>query len=75
MTDETIGKAAGVIWQHLSDRRETAVTLRSLKKIPGIRADEAMAAVGWLAREGKLQFDDSKRTCMVILFELETCLN
>ena len=75
MNDETIGKAAGVIWQHLSDRGETAVTLGSLKKIPGIRPDEAMAAVGWLAREGKLRFDDSKRTCMVILFDLETCLN
>ncbi len=75
MTDGTIGKAAGLIWQHLSKRRETAVTLGSLKKIPGIRPDEAMAAIGWLAREGKLRFDDSKRTCMVVLFELETCLN
>ena len=75
MTDETIGDAAGVVWQHLSDQRETAVTLGSLKKIPGIRPDEAMAAVGWLAREGKLRFDDSKRGCRVILFELETCLN
>lgn len=75
MTHETIGKAAGIIWQHLSDRGETAVTLGSLKKIPGIRPDEAMAAIGWLAREGKLRFDDSKRNCMVILSELEACLN
>ena len=75
MTDETIGKAAGVIWQHLSDRGESAVTLASLKKIPGVRADEAMAAVGWLAREGKLSFDASKRNCTVSLTELVPCLN
>ena len=75
MTDEFIGKAAGVIWQYLSVPGKAAVTLGSLKKIPGIRPDEAMAAIGWLAREGKLRFDDSKRTCMVVLFEHERCLN
>lgn len=75
MTHETIGKAAGIIWQHLSERGETVVTLGSLKKIPGVRADEAMAAVGWLAREGKLDFDDSKRNCTVALSGLEACFN
>ena len=75
MTDEIIGKAAGVIWQYLSVRGEAAVTLGSLKRIPGIRPDEAMAAVGWLAREGKLRFDDAKRSCTISLFELENCLN
>jgi hypothetical protein len=34
-----------------------------------------MAAVGWLAREGKLRFDASKRKCTVVLSELEMCLN
>lgn len=75
MTDEKIGKAAGRIWQHLSESGERTATLGSLKKIPGIRPDEAMAAVGWLAREGKLQFDESKRICTVTLAELEACLN
>ncbi len=75
MTDEFIGKAAGVIWQYLSVRGEAAVTLGALKRIPGIRPDEAMAAVGWLAREGKLRFDDSNRHCTISLFDLETCLN
>ncbi len=75
MTDEFIGKAAGVSWQYLSVRGEGAVTLGALKRIPGIRPDEAMAAVGWLAREGKLRFDDSKSHCTICLFDLETCLN
>ena len=48
MTDETIGKAAGIIWKHLNARGET-VTLGSLKKLPGVGPDQAMAAVGWLA--------------------------
>ncbi len=74
MTDETIGKAAGIIWKHLNARGET-VTLGSLKKIPGIGPDEAMAAIGWLAREGKLRFDVSKRKCTVVLSEFAMCLN
>ena len=76
MTDENIARAAGVIWQYLSIREgEAAVTLGTLKRIPGIRPDEAMAAVGWLAREGKLRFDDTKRSCTISLFEIETSLS
>ena len=75
MTDTSIGGAAGVVWDYLSERGESAVTLGSLKRIPGVRPDEAMAAVGWLAREGKLRFDETKRNCTVVLFEPELCLN
>ena len=72
MTEETIGKAAGIVWQHLSDA-EQGVTLASLKKLEGLRADEAVAAIGWLAREGKLRLQSTKRSCTVALVE-QACL-
>ena len=72
MTEETIGKAAGIVWQHLSDS-EDGVTLASLKKLEGLRADEAVAAIGWLAREGKVRFDGTKRSCTVALLQ-QACL-
>ena len=75
MTDDRIGEAAGLIWEYLSSRGDATATLGSLKKIPGVRADMAMAAVGWLAREGKLRFDDSKRHCTISLFEEQHCMN
>ena len=72
MTEKTIGKAAGIVWQHISNS-EHGVTLASLKRLEGLRADEAVAAIGWLAREGKVRFDDTKRSCTVALLQ-QTCL-
>jgi hypothetical protein len=60
MNEELIGKAAGVVWHYLNEASD-GVTLGALKKARGIRADEAVAAIGWLAREGKLVFEDDPR--------------
>ena len=52
MNVETIGTAAGAVWQALN----TADTLglKQIKKETKLKKDEILAALGWLAREGKV---------------------
>lgn len=66
MTAQDIGQAAGSLWARLSDMPDGA-TLSALKKTPGIRSEEAVAAVGWLAREGKLRFEADGRKTIITL--------
>lgn len=71
MNQETIGYAAGVIWGRLNDAGEEGLALSALKKTPGVKADEAVAALGWLAREGKIEFEAQKRAVRVHLVHAE----
>jgi hypothetical protein len=49
-----IGDAAGTIWQYLDKHGETTVSsLRQRVKLP---EQIVLMAIGWLAREGKLNF-------------------
>ncbi|MEN6406319.1 MAG: winged helix-turn-helix domain-containing protein [Thermoguttaceae bacterium] len=60
-----IGEVAGTVWRTLSDEGPT--TLAQLVKSVGEPRDTVMQAVGWLAREGKIGFDDSGRNRKVFL--------
>lgn len=55
MNVEVIGTNAGLVWQALA----TAETLglKQLKKITKLKEKEIYAALGWLAREGKVNMD------------------
>ena len=57
--DTLIGAAAGKAWRFLDENGPSTVS----KIQKGIRADVALTnqALGWLAREGKLEIDRSKR--------------
>lgn len=65
ITSEFIGEAAGAIWGILS--ADGPQTLAQLKKSVDAPADTVLAAVGWLAREGKLNFDNSANAVTVSL--------
>jgi hypothetical protein len=65
MSSDAIGDVAGRIWIFLSD--EGPQSLAAIKKSAEAPGDLAMAAVGWLAREDKLQFHKSGRTVKVSL--------
>ena len=67
MDTASIGKAAGLVWKHLVERKTKPVPLTEVQKLKGIAANEAMAAVGWLAREGKLLFQEEGRTTKIQL--------
>ncbi|MDR1723819.1 MAG: winged helix-turn-helix domain-containing protein [Tannerella sp.] len=57
MTIDSIGTAAGVVWTALSTSGKLSV--KDLKKETKIKTDKVLfAALGWLAKEGKLVFDE-----------------
>ncbi len=65
MSDELIGHTAGEIWHTLATGG--GQTLAALKKSADAPPELVLAAVGWLAREGKLEFNASGRSLKVSL--------
>ncbi|MDE6331433.1 MAG: winged helix-turn-helix domain-containing protein [Muribaculaceae bacterium] len=55
MNVETIGVNAGTVWNALDEAE--ALGLKQLKKITKLKDKEVFAALGWLAREGKVTID------------------
>jgi hypothetical protein len=60
-----IGEVAGSVWQALSE--DGPLSTAKLVKAVGEPRDTVMQAVGWLAREGKVQLDDRGRNRVVTL--------
>jgi Winged helix-turn-helix domain (DUF2582) len=65
---KTIGETAGLVWNFLQSNGESS--LSALEK--GVEAPRLMVsmAVGWLAREGKVEVKDAKRAARICLREL-----
>ena len=55
MNTETIGAYAGAVWQVLNEA--DAMGVKQIKKATKLKDKEVFAAIGWLAREGKLMID------------------
>lgn len=55
MNTEVIGTYAGTVWVALNDANTLGV--KQLKKITKLKDKEVYAALGWLAREGKVTID------------------
>lgn len=53
MNVETIGLWAGAVWNALNDAEGTQ-DMKGLKKVTKLKEKEIFAAIGWLAREGKV---------------------
>lgn len=54
---ELIGTNAGLIWNVLNEGGK--MSLKAVKKATKIKAEKEMyAALGWLAKEGKLSFEE-----------------
>ena len=67
MDVECIGSMAGNIWQFLS--LNGPVTVAKLVRELDAPRDLTMQGIGWLAREGKIQFQESSRSRMIMLTE------
>jgi hypothetical protein len=59
LTDK-VGNVAGTIWKILDIWDEADIT--TLKKLSDSNEEEVYAALGWLAREGKIQRDEGRYT-------------
>jgi len=54
-----IGESAGIVWNALNDLGK--LDIKQLKKATKLRTDkELFAAIGWVAKEGKLCFEESE---------------
>ena len=57
---ESIGLVAGWVWKYLDEHG--AVTLSKLAREIDAPRDMVMHGVGWLAREGKVEFHEGPRS-------------
>jgi len=62
---ESIGLVAGWVWKYLDEHG--AVTLSKLAREIDAPRDMVMQGVGWLAREGKVEFHEGPRSKMISL--------
>lgn len=53
MNTEVIGTYAGAVWEALNGNG--TLTVKQLKKATKLKDKEVFAALGWLAREGKVE--------------------
>jgi hypothetical protein len=60
-----IGATAGVVWKVLSEKGPMDLT--KLVKAVGEPRDAVMQAIGWLAREDKLTFEENGRKRTIAL--------
>ncbi len=62
---ENIGSVAGAIWHYLEDNDEATIT--KLTREIGETERTVLMGVGWLAREGKLDFERRKQGTYITL--------
>jgi len=60
-----IGETAGFVWHALE--KGGPMTFAQLAKNVGAPRDVVMQAIGWLAREGKIEVEETGRTRVVSL--------
>ena len=58
MNAETIGTWAGLIWNALNEA--DVLGSKQIKKVTKLKDKELYAAIGWWAREGKLNIEESE---------------
>ncbi len=70
MNKADIGMNAGVIWRLLSNQEKW--TYDAVREASGLSDREIDAAVGWLARENKIEFgvNDEGKEVLYIQFEM-----
>jgi len=64
MLKEKIGVNAGLVWDSLI---EGELDLKSIKKVTKLTEKDMNLALGWLAREGKINFRESEGDVFVRL--------
>jgi len=62
---EMIGIAAGKIWQYL--KKNEVASVSKIAKETALSRNEVQRAIGWLAREGKLNIEMEGRTELLSL--------
>lgn len=58
MNAEKIGCYAGLVWNALNEA--DVLGTKQIKKMTKLKDKEVYAAIGWLAREGKINIEESE---------------
>ena len=66
MNVENIGNWAGLVWNALNESKKGLAT-KDLRKATKLKVNEMHCALGWLAKEGKLNFAEGKDDIVVSL--------
>ncbi|MBQ9467021.1 MAG: winged helix-turn-helix domain-containing protein [Muribaculaceae bacterium] len=66
MNAELIGTWAGLVWNALDEAKAT-LALKAIKKATKLKVNELYAALGWLAREGKIAIAETEADVEVTL--------
>ena len=61
MSLRKIGIDAGIVWQTLDVAKDRSCSYDELKSKSGLSDCALNRALGWLAREGKLEIDDKSK--------------
>lgn len=67
MLTAQIGEDAGVVWRALEGKG--SMNLETLQEITGIDSTALCAAIGWLAREGKVSFNKENGVTTIRLYQ------
>ena len=62
---ESMGLWAGNVWSALNEKG--TLDVKALKKATKLKEKEIYAALGWLAREGKVNVDETETNVVVSL--------
>lgn len=62
---EKIGTWAGLVWNALNENE--VLGNKEIKKVTKLKDKELYAAIGWLAREGKLNISEAEEEIMISL--------
>ena len=65
MNVEVIGSWAGLVWSALNESGK--LTVKALKKATKLKEKDLYAALGWLAREGKITIAETETDLEVVL--------
>ena len=65
MNVDVIGSWAGLVWEALNASGK--LTVKALKKATKLKEKELYAALGWLAREGKVCISETETDIEVVL--------
>ncbi len=65
MNADTIGTWAGLVWNALSEA--DVLGNKQIKKMTKLKDKELYAALGWLAREGKITFEDNEDNTEILV--------
>lgn len=65
MNTEKIGTWAGLVWNALNEA--DVLGFKQIKKITKLKEKELYAALGWLAREGKVSFEENEDNTEILV--------